>query len=75
MAMIDDMISHRSVEFGVHDNGDGTWQWYYPRLTTGLAMRGHVTGNRAKAILACKSAIDQWLGPPTAFQSSGAYVT
>jgi hypothetical protein len=76
MTTIGKTICHRSVEFGVNDNGDGTWQWaYYPGSNEGAARRGQVTGNRAIAIAACKSAIDEWLGPPTAFQSSGAYVT
>jgi hypothetical protein len=71
MARIGDTIPHRDIEFGVHDNGYGTWQWaYYPKIGEGFATRGKVNGNRANAIAACKVAIDEWLGPPTAFQSS-----
>jgi hypothetical protein len=73
MARIGDTIPHRNVEFGVQDNEDGTYQWtYYPNNREGVATRGRICGNRAEAIAACKRAIDEWLGPPTAFQSSGA---
>jgi hypothetical protein len=70
---IGETIRHRNVEFCVHDNEDGAYQWaYFPKIGEGVVTRGQITGNRAEAIAACKRAIDEWLGPPTAFQSSGA---
>jgi hypothetical protein len=63
MARIGDTIPHRGIEFGIHDNGDGTWKWaYYPKIGEGIATRGQVTGNRTTAIAACKAAIDEWHG-------------
>jgi hypothetical protein len=64
MTRIGDTKPHRGIEFGVHDNGDGTWKWaYYPKIGHGEAKRGHVKGDRGAAIAAAKAAIDEWLGP------------
>jgi hypothetical protein len=60
---IGDTKPYRGIEFGVHDNGDGTWQWaYYPKIGQGTADRGQAKGDRAVAIRAAKAAIDKWLG-------------
>ena len=55
---------YRGIEYGVHNEGEGLWQWaYYPKLGTGVVERGQVKGTGEMAITACKAAIDQWLGP------------
>ena len=59
-----DVTGYRGIEFDVHDEGQGVWQWaYYPKVGGGVAKRGQVKGNRETAIAACKAAIDEWLGP------------
>jgi hypothetical protein len=61
---IGDTQPHRGIEFGVYDNGNGISDWaYYPKIGVGVARRGQVKGNREAAIIACKAAIDEWLGP------------
>jgi hypothetical protein len=59
-----DVHGYRGVEYGVHDEGNGEWQWaYYPKAGTGPAERGKANGTRETAMTACKAAIDRWLGP------------
>jgi hypothetical protein len=55
---------YRGVEFGIHHDDDGDWEWtYYPTIGLGIRTRGKVKGTREAAIAACKLAIDEWLGP------------
>jgi hypothetical protein len=55
---------YRGVEFGIHHDDDGDWEWtYYPKIGLGIRTRGKVKGTREVAIAACKLAIDEWLGP------------
>jgi hypothetical protein len=59
-----DTLPYRGVEFGVFDKGRGQWRWtYYPKMGLGLAKSGTIDGTREMAIVACRSAIDKWLGP------------
>jgi hypothetical protein len=61
---LSDVHGYRGVEYGIHDEGQGLWQWaYYPKIGEGVATRGQVKGDRETATAACKAAIDEWLGP------------
>jgi hypothetical protein len=64
MTRIGETKPYRGIEFGIYDNGDGTWQWaYYPKIGQGTRERGQVKRDRETAIAAAKAAIDKWLGP------------
>jgi hypothetical protein len=66
MTRIDDTQPHRGIEFGIFEKSPGEWEWtYHPKIGQGVATRGDVKGDRQAAIAACKTAIDNWLGPAT----------
>jgi hypothetical protein len=59
-----DKYGYRGIEYGVHEEENGTWRWnYYPKVEHGPKGSGTIKGTREEAIAACKAAIDQWLGP------------
>jgi hypothetical protein len=66
MERIGDTLPYRGIEFGVQDEGQGVWSWTcYPEIGAGITKLGQLKGTRETAIVACKAAIDEWLGPET----------
>jgi hypothetical protein len=59
-----DKYGYRGIEYGVHEEESGVWQWnYYPKVEHGPKGSGTIRGTQEEAIAACRAAIDQWLGP------------
>jgi hypothetical protein len=60
---IGDTQPYRGIEFAVFETKPGEWKWsYHPKIEKGAAERGQIKGTREAAIIACKAAIDKWLG-------------
>jgi hypothetical protein len=58
---------YRGVAFAVTKLRDGRWSWvFYPKKDDGLTEQGIAEGSCKEAEIACKNAIDLWLGggPP-----------